>query len=208
MQDELFPLPKVFRITRNWRIFLLICPLISVLWGVGSMWLLIAGLKESKNVAFDMTVDFLSLGMASLIMWLYFDYSKSRLELTPDGITYYGSGFRVYTPWQNVVGFGNAPQLVPMSVSWTSKLIGFRLRENAVVHMKVEEGIRQGRAVIETDWWYPVSMRTRYAGFFIIDEIIRERHWQQGELGAYLHRYAPQAFEALDLMAQKERSSR
>jgi hypothetical protein len=110
-------------------------------------------------------------------------------------ITYYGSGFRVYTPWQNVGGLENASQLVPMSVSWAPRLIGFKLREHAIVGMKLEKGRRQGRAVIETDWWYPASMRARYAGFFLIDEIFRERQWQQGELGAYLHQYAPQMFE-------------
>jgi hypothetical protein len=50
-------------------------------------------------------------------------------------------------------------------------------------------------------------MRAPYAGFFIIDEIIRERHWQQGELDAYLHHCAPQAFEELDFVMQKERSN-
>jgi len=69
--------------------------------------------------------------------------------------------------------------------------------------MKLEDGIRQGIAVIETDWWYPASMRASYAGFFVIDEIIRERHWQQSELGAYLQYYAPQAFEEFGFMKQK-----
>jgi hypothetical protein len=154
-----------------------------------------------------MIVALLSLAMASLVLWGFRDYSKSRLVLTAHGIAFYGSGFRVYTPWQNIGGIGNTLQNVPLAVSWTSKLIGFRLRQNAVIRMKVEEGIRQGRAVIETDWWYPVSMRAPYAGFFIIDEIIRERHWQQGELGAYLHHCAPQAFEELDFVMQKERSN-
>ena len=207
MHDESLPLPKVFHITRRWRIFLLICPFISVIWGSGAIWLLVSALHESKNVAPDIILALLSLAMASLILWLYVDYSKSRLVLTAHGIAYYGSGFRVYTPWQNIVGIGNPFQNVPLSVSWTPKLIGFRLRQNAVLRMKVEEGIRQGRAVNETDWWYPVSMRAPYAGFFIIDEIIRERHWQQGELGAYLHHCAPQAFEELDFVMQKERSN-
>lgn len=207
MHDESLPLPKVFHITRRWRIVILLCSFISVIWGIGSIWLLVSALNESKNVAYDMIVALLSLGMASLLLWGFRDYSKSRLVLTSHGITYYGSGFRVYTPWQNIVGIGNTLQNVPLTVSWTSKLIGFRLRQNAVVRMKLEEGIRQGRAVIETDWWYPVSMRAPYVGFFIIDEIIRERHWQQGELGTYLHHCAPQAFEELDFVTQKERSN-
>jgi hypothetical protein len=195
MQSELFPLPKVFRITRKWRIFLLICPIISIIWGGGPLWAVIAELSEGKYVPFDIILALLSLGMASLLLWGYFDYSKSRLVLTLDGITYYGSGFRVYTPWQNAEELGNGSQRVPMSVSWTPQLIGFKLRENAIVGMKVEDGRRQGRAAIETDWWYPAVMRARYASFFIIDEIFRERHWQQGELGAYLHHSAPQMFE-------------
>lgn len=195
LENEPLSLPKVFHITRRWRIFLLICPLISAILGIGPIWLLIAGWNEDKNVVYSMIVALLSLGMALLLLWSYFDYSKSRLVLTSDGITYYSLGFRVYTPWQNVVEFGKASQHIPMSVSWTSKLMGFRLRENAIVGMKLEEGRRQARAVIETDWWYPASMRTPYAGFFIIDEIIRERHWQQGDLGNYLHHYAIQAFE-------------
>lgn len=191
MQDESFPLPKIFRITRGWRTFLLICPLISVIWGIGAIWLMTSALHESKNMMNDIVIALLSLGMILLLLWLYFDYSKSRLVVDANGLIYYGSGFRVYTPWHNIIGFANASPLKPMSVSWTAKLIGLRLYQNARMDMTLEDGVRQGIAVIETDWWYPASMRAPYAGFFILDEIIRERNWQQGELGIYLRHYAP-----------------
>jgi len=125
----------------------------------------------------------------------YIDTLRSHLVITADGLTYSGSGFRAYAPWQMIVSMERVSLQVPLSVSWTSKLVGFRLRQNAKLPMKLEEGIRQSMAVIETDWWYPTSMRAPYASFFLIDEMIRERHWLQGELGAYLHHYAPQAFE-------------
>jgi hypothetical protein len=209
MQDESFPLPKIFSITRNWRKFLLICPLASFIFAIGAVWMILT-LNQSNNATYSMVVALLGLCLAFILMWGYFDYSKSRLALTSDGITYYSSGFRIYTPWHNLADIGSISPQVPLTVSWTSKLIGFRLRQNAMLRMKLEEGVRQGIAVIETDWWYPVSMRAPYAGFFIIDEIIRERNWQQSDLGIYLQHYAPQAFEELDFLdaKQKERLSR
>lgn len=200
MHDEAFPLPKVFGITQGWKLFLLICPLVTIFMGAGSFLLLQEALYEDKQfflVVYHMVFAVLGLVMTPFLLWLAFDYYKSRLEISAAGLTYYGLGFRVYTPWQNILLLEKNVQLVPMTVSWDSKLVGFRLRQEAVMGMKLEEGRRLGKAVVETDWWYPLSMRRPYASFFIIDEIVRERNWLQRELGAYLFHYAPQAFVAL-----------
>lgn len=61
----------------------------------------------------------LGVGMYVIIsLALFISTLTSRLEVSSEGIAYYGTGFRMYTPWHNIVGITQIRHpLVPFHIT-------------------------------------------------------------------------------------------
>jgi hypothetical protein len=171
--------PKVYR-TRIWLKVLLL------LFSSGFLALAILAIMSAPNTNKAENVlpaiGFLIFAVISIISYLM--QNSCRLVLSPEGLTWYTIGFRMFTPWHNLSGFGS------------TRLFGGRgliLQEAASMKIGLAAGMSQGIAVLEKEWWgYPgVWMLVRY---FPIDSALCKRNWEYGELGMYLLRYASQVF--------------
>ena len=86
------------------------------------------------------------------IALLFFDIPMIRLELSEEGMVLYSNGYRIYTPWENIIGY-----------AWLRSSRAFpdiiQLREPAVVgEISFEEGVASRRAVSEKlRWWISKS---------------------------------------------------
>lgn len=119
----------------------------------------------SLNESFADSVGTTLVGVVFCIvmMGMYRTFKRIRLVLTHDGITYYALGFRIYTPWQNVVGVGSIqPYAFPLNFR---KIWGLQLHQPSVLGMKLTDGKRQSKAALETDWWNPASTMGTFASF-------------------------------------------
>jgi drug/metabolite transporter (DMT)-like permease len=85
----------------------------------------------------------------------YIDIPTIRLELSENGVIFYGNGYRIYTPWANI-----------SMIRWTRFSPSFPgfifLKEPAVMtEISFEEGKMSRRAVIEKrHWWMLVGQFT------------------------------------------------
>jgi len=110
----------------------------------------------------------------------------SKIILTPEGVIYNAVSFKMYTPWENVAGFGGVNYGIPFR--------GLSLREPAVLDRKIREGIQQGIAVIEVTRLMIGKTRFKrdcpFTHLFPLDAALVGYNWQEGEFGSYLRQYA------------------
>ncbi len=190
MHSETLPLEKVYRIPPLVSACLLVFPFIGFLFiGFGLLTFL-----PSLNESFEDSVGTTLVGIAffAAMTYIYVAVKRTRLVLTDEGITYYGWGFRIYTPWQNVIGVGSV-QPYPFPLNFR-KIRGLQLRQPSVLGMKLVEGRRQGTAALETDWWNPASTMVSFAGIVPMISMLSGRNWKESEVGRDLQRYVPWAF--------------
>jgi hypothetical protein len=152
----------------------------------------------------------LSLFLLALAAALVFGLWKIRLVIAPEGITYYGMGFRVYTPWWNIRGIGR--------MQMGARLVnGLLLQYPAVAGVSLEEGVRRQHPVLETSGWLRLELKSlpvlrvlaplgglsrrsvdealdmrRYGSIVPISLFVRK--WQHSEVAAIVSQYAPQVF--------------
>jgi len=160
---------------------------------------------------------FLPVGLFMLVLvpvtgfWIS-DVWKARLIVAPEGITCYGNGYRLYTPWWNIRNSGSM-QLGVRQVS------GLWLERPAVAGLSLAEGLRQQRPALELSGWLRLEykalplLRTlaplggrlprsvdedmrRYASMIssMIPISLYVQQRQQGEMTRLIAQYAPQAF--------------
>ena len=145
-------------------------------------------LKETLNTKLDTFMNVEILLICFVIISIF--TVTNRLEVSSEGVTYYEMGFRIYTPWHNIVGV--TPIKHPISSLHITTV--FTFRQPALLNVSIEEGKRQGLAVIEKYWlmrclaappitylWYSPLPRTLVSPFDL----------EQGELSMYIRQYAP-----------------
>jgi hypothetical protein len=140
--------------------------------------------------------DVFFIGITLFALFVSLIYWNDRLEVSDEGIAYYGLGFRIYTPWENIISIARVKH--PHAFIFRNRpLTALTLRSPASLHMTVEEGKRRQVAVIEKHW---LAFSTkpqnynRYLPLFLLETLTHDdlsRH----EIGAYIRRYAPQVLE-------------
>jgi hypothetical protein len=178
---------RVFRITWSWRVFLFLVFFFADVLKIGLDWLL-----RLDTGSYQQFLDDVIRNSAFVLVFavLYYLLIRNiRLVLSPQGITYYGAGFRLYTPWHNIIGTESFPLYYGLR-----KVRGLKLYQRAVLNMSLEDGMRYGVAVMEISWWRSNQLAA-LAGMVPIQIEIAGRHWEEHELGAYIRQYAPRAFE-------------
>ncbi len=191
MNSEIRLSEKVYRMSPLINASLLILPFLGVVFiGFGLLTFL-----PSLNESFADSVGTTLVGVVFCIvmMGMYRAFKRIRLVLTNDGITYYALGFRIYTPWQNVVEVGSIqPYAFPLNFR---KIWGLQLRQPSVLGMKLTDGKQQSKATLETDWWNPASTMGTFASLLPISPMINGRNWKDSELGMDIQHYAPWILE-------------
>ena len=114
----------------------------------------------------------------------------SRVEVSADGIVFFADGFRIYTPWYNIVGF--VPIRHPLIAFHTIPALLFR--QPALPNLTLEEGKRRGLPVVENYWMMRLLTATplNYLWYLPLPSgMVSQFDWEQGEISAYLRHYAP-----------------
>lgn len=119
--------------------------------------------------------------------------ANTRLEVSSEGVAYYGWNIRMYTPWQNIVGVAR----VPYPRLGTSTLVNaFLFRSPAILNVSISEGKRRGIAVIEKRWRLFLTPSRSYIHNLPIfaDDLLTATDISHHEIATYIRRYAPQVF--------------
>jgi hypothetical protein len=106
-----------------------------------------------------------------------------RLVTSVEGIEYSTVGYRIFTPWDNVAGFGTRQEFFSGSrgaPSWTREIDGLELHQPAPVY--------KARPLVRL---FLRLHRVERPSFFIPVSNVVE-NWQGSEVAADIQRYAPQ----------------
>lgn len=175
-------MPQTFRINNPLR---LLAPLI--LTSIVTLGILLAVTEQAARWTIWIVGGVLvfSVGIAAWLM------TRTRLQISSDGITYHGIGYRVASTWSNLAGYGKrvmgAQDIESLILSepgielagWLR--LGYRLMPAAQL-----VALLDGRVIV------PHSLRN-YADAIPVGMF--DHHWRSGEIGALVRRYAPQVFE-------------
>lgn len=126
-----------------------------------------------------------SLGLAA---WLL---TRTRLEVSSDGIVYHAIGYRVRSTWPNLIGYGKRAQGTLSYESLILKQPGIEVSRwlrwsYALMPLAAVASAAQGEIFIP-------ERLSRYADN--IPVALFSADWQTDELGALIRRFAPQVFE-------------
>lgn len=102
--------PRVFRITWSWRVFLFLVFFFLDILKNALYWLLRLDISNYQQFLAYVIHD--SAFVFVLAVLYYLLIRNIRLVLSPQGITYYGAGFRLYTPWHNIIRNRELPTLL------------------------------------------------------------------------------------------------
>lgn len=102
-----------------------------------------------------------------------------------DGITYYGAGYRIYSPWENI-GMSSLASLNFRSPVWVLSL------GRPATKIKLEEGMQQHQPALEVSRWMSRVNMDRYASAIPVGDFRFD--WQHSKLGDDIRLYAPQVF--------------
>ncbi|HEY4385294.1 MAG TPA: hypothetical protein VGN34_12610 [Ktedonobacteraceae bacterium] len=193
MNNEKDETVHVYALFHFWRscLFCLFFPLIGTSWTVFGLITLLPSFYTSPEDSIGTIVP----GLVCLILtiYLYHAIGRTRYVVTEDGMTYYAWGFRLYTPWKNLLGV-EPFRPYPSTILYARTFPAFKLREQYRIHLTLEEGRQQHVAVLETSWWNPVSGMAPYADKFPIFEATVGYHWQERAFGRDVRQYAPWVF--------------
>ena len=133
----------------------------------------------------------LSLGICLIFSCVIFIFIlTNRIEVSSEGVTYYGEVLRLYTPWTNIAGITQIRHpLFPFHITTV-----FVLQQPALLNISFEEGKRQQLPVVKNYWmmklftstpmnylWYMPLPRTLVSPFDL----------EQGEFSVYIRQYLP-----------------
>lgn len=136
----------------------------------------------SLIVAIPMAIG---LGMG---WWLM---TRTKLEITPDEIAYHAIGYKVRSSWNNVEGWGKSVQGMHEIESLILREPGMELSGWMRVAYQLMPAaniaaLLSGRPI-------QVSQLDRLSG--VIPVAMFDQAWRDGEIGALIRQYAPQALE-------------
>lgn len=132
---------------------------------------------------------------ASLIYvtFIMLDVPGVHLQFSEDGVIFSGSGFSIYTPWENIVSLGwfrFAPTVPNLLV----------LQEPSVIGLSLEEGISSRRAVtVKRRWWLSrqsLLREAQYTHAIYIPVLLLRREDKQA-MQQDLYQYLPQLMEQM-----------
>lgn len=190
MKNEEISEIHIYPLFKSWvvRLCLLFFPLLGFVWTAFGLFTFLPSFHNSLGDSLGTTLT--GLICFVLMTLLYRALGRTRLVVTEDGIAYYTPGYRMYTPWKNIMRIETF-RPYPSTLLHIRTLIGFKLRQQYVVGMKLAEGKARQVPVLETDWWNPVWSMAPFADRLPIVEIIVGRNWQEGAFGQDVRRYAP-----------------
>jgi hypothetical protein len=127
---------------------------------------------------------------ALIAAWLL---TRTKLEISSDGVTFYGIGYKVASTWANVSGYGKRV----MGTHDTESLI---LREPGIElarWMQIGYKLMPAASLVslldgDSRVFVPRSL-SNYAD--VIPVGMFDKDWREGEIGALVKRYAPQALD-------------
>ncbi len=188
MQTETPLAEKEYRLPCFVNIYLLLFPLIGILLtGFGLLTFLPSLNRNFLDSVWTTSVGIVSFG---LMMGMYKAIKATRLVLTDNGITYYCWGYRIYTPWQNVIGMTRR-KLYSNFPSNLRKFQVLQLRQPSVLGMKLIAGKQKGVAILETDWWNPAWAMKEFAGIVPLTPMLHGRNWKESALCRDIQERAP-----------------
>ena len=186
---------KEYRLTGVWRLF----PWLMLAMGTGFSLVFVVLFFIAPRLD-GATMVVLLVGaviMFVLGVWLYFGLRNMRLVTSPQGVIMHGLGYRVYSPWDNITGMGEAQyggnNAIGRAYQPSQRVEGLLLRTPALTECSLNEGIRRRLPVIEPSPLLQMINMRRYAniiptGSFIDDTTI-------SDLREDAERYAPQTFK-------------
>ncbi|GHO48466.1 hypothetical protein [Ktedonospora formicarum] len=128
--------------------------------------------------------------LCGLGLVLFFAYGtiplwNTRLELSPEGVTYTNPGYyRIYTPWENI------ERIVRLSRFRTST--SFILRIPATTNIKFLEGKQQHLAIIERCSLLTTKAEVLRRAYSIpLMALMPKKDLENGTFSTYLQQYAP-----------------
>ena len=138
------PPQNVYRLRPLWRAFYAgIYPLISLIAGLS---LALKYLGTFDSIAFSLFIICLIVLAVGYNIYYGIRMSMARLVTSPVGVTYYGVGFRIYTPWHQIAGIGKVwKRWMPIT--------GFTFRTPPALMETANQGLQGQIPVIEISRW-------------------------------------------------------
>lgn len=184
MKEDHLNIVRVFAITQKYRIFLFTFPLLSLICFTTAI---LMAISYQRHL---IIISFLLLLLAGCMIFTYTVLKRMRLVFYEHGIVYYGWGYRLYTPWHNLVRPGHTYD--PMGFY---KYNGIHLHQQAETNTSIERGMRRNCPVLERDWWHYEYRVVPFLNMFPINEAIGGKQWEHSEAGQLIGTYAPYVFE-------------
>ena len=114
----------------------------------------------------------------------------NHIEVSSEGVAYYGTGFRMYTPWTNIVGITQIRHpLFPFHPTTV-----FVLRQPALLNISLAEGKRQHLPVVESYWMMKLftAAPMNYLCYMPLHvSLVSPSDLEQGEFSVYIRQYLP-----------------
>ena len=173
---------RTFRITSLLR---MMTPGIGVC--VLTVVILFVVLRPSERIFILPVAALLVLAMA-LAAWLS---TRTRLVISPEGIAYYGIGYRVRSSWENVEGYAKRVMGVNSVECLILRQPGIELDRWLDLGYKALP-VAQG-AALATGQAVPRNHLNRYEDAIPVSLFAED--WRSSEIGVLVKRYAPQAFD-------------
>ncbi len=151
----------------------------------------VLGILDPGEPLLNKIYGLLIMGILLILLGAFFIYTFiNHVEVSSEGVEYYVSGLRMYTPWKNIVGITQIRHpLFPLHPTTV-----FVLRQPALLNISLAEGKRQRLPVVENYWylklftaapmnylWYMPLPRTLVSPFDL----------EQGEFSMYIRQYLP-----------------
>ncbi len=133
------------------------------------------------------------IGWEIFILYRLIITSSMRLEVSYEGIAFYGTGYRIYAPWETIILMNKVKH--PYIPFYQTDV--FVVQEPALRSISLEEGKQRGLAVVETHWlvrrWLVSATADprAYARYIPLPtSFIAQKDREQGILADYIHYYA------------------
>ena len=149
---------------------------------------LIFAVTEPEDRAYLPYFGIVLIVILGIVAWLM---TRTRLEVSSDGVTYYSIGYKVRSTWANINGYGK-------------RLMGSQDVEVLILR---EPGMEMRRWMQIGYMLYPVGQvaaatQGRFLTHVNLDDYsvwipigLYADNWRDGELGQWVKVYAPQAFD-------------
>lgn len=184
---------KIYRSKRTQFILLFVSILLIT---VGIILLFVLVILNPRETLFKKIYALLIIGIFLILLCAFLIFTlTNHLEVSSEGVVYYGDGFHMYTPWTNIVGITQIRY--PFFPSHPTTV--FVLRQPALLNISLEEGKRQRLPVVKNYWMMKLFTATpmNYLWYMPLHgSLVSAFDLEQGELSVYIRQYAPHLLEA------------